>query len=441
MFLKKDGILSRGFFSIAIKLIGLGLGFFANIILARILGVEQYSIYSYTIAIFSVLAVPAMLGLPTLIVRETAKNFNKDWGVVRGLWTWANKVVAFMSILIALIIFIYIYFGENSYSEIEIKTLLWGVLFIPLSALAAVRSASLRGLGKTIKGQLPEQVFKPFFLVVFIWIAYIYGVDNYFKAFHAVMFNSLSAGIAFLLGSWILIKNKPCDFSSFDKKNEIKFWRKSIIPFSMLSGLSIISTQTDILMLGVLGDANDVGLYKVAIQGADLVALGIMAANMVTMPEMAKIAANDARHELAKIAHKNARFSASVAFLGVLILLLFGEFLISISFGEEYLKAYYPLMLLSIGQLINATLGQGGVVLNMCGKERATLITLMLTGCLNILLNYLFIPYWGMNGAAAATLISILCRKLIIWFMLFFAYKIDSSIFGIKFELCKKELF
>src|SRR5690606_28509499 len=154
----KSNLMRGGLASIAIKIFGLGFSLLTVVILARTLGPEQYGIYSYVLAIASILAIPAMFGLPSLIVRETAKSEVKQtWGLMRGLWHWANSIALFFSFIIALIAVVILWFNRDSLSEMQFLTYAWGIAFIPLSALAALRGASLRGLRKVIQGQLPEQ--------------------------------------------------------------------------------------------------------------------------------------------------------------------------------------------------------------------------------------------------------------------------------------------
>lgn len=62
-----------GMASIAIKVLGLGFSLFTVIVLARVLGPEQYRVYSYILAIVSILAIPAMFGLPSFLVCGNAK--------------------------------------------------------------------------------------------------------------------------------------------------------------------------------------------------------------------------------------------------------------------------------------------------------------------------------------------------------------------------------
>lgn len=430
----KSNLMRSGLTSIAIKVFGLGFSLVTAVILARVLGPEQYGIYSYVLAIVSILAIPAMFGLPSLIVRETAKaEVNQEWGVMRGLWSWSNRITTSSSMLIAVIAAVVLWLNRDSFSQIQFLTFAWGIAFIPLSALAALRGASLRGLRKVIQGQLPEEVIKPVLFVVILITVGLLG-NTKITAQSAMMFNALSAGLAFIFGAWLLQSVKPEQLSSAIRRFESKTWFNSMISFAALSGLAVLVTQTDIIMLGILKESTDVGIYKVATQGATLAGLGIVAANMVGMPYMSRFSSNKDFENLKKITKNIARASLILAVVITLIFGIFGESLILLVFGKDYIVAYIPLFLLAIGQVLHAGFGPGGTLLNMCGHERGTLITLIISALINVALNFLFIPLWGVYGAALATLISILFRKITIWIMVYFIFGIDSSVLGLKFK-------
>jgi O-antigen/teichoic acid export membrane protein len=428
----KSNLMRGGLASIAIKIFGLGFSLLTVIILARTLGPEQYGVYSYVLAIVSILAIPAMFGLPTLIVRETAKaEVKQEWGLMRGLWSWANRITASLSLLIALISALVLWLNSDSFSQIQFLTFAWGIAFIPLSALAALRGASLRGLRKVIQGQLPEQVLKPALFIVMLAVVSLTGFTQ-LTAESAMMLNALSAGLAFVFGAWLLWRTKPKQLTSVTREYERKAWTSSVVPFAFLSGLAVIVTQTDIVMLGLMKTSADVGVYKVASQGAGLAALGIVAVSMVAMPYMSRLANSNDVDGLEKIVQKSARLSLFFSIIITALFAVIGDQLINVVFGSDYVVAYLPLLLLALGHVFHAGFGQGGILLNMCGYEKGTLITLILSALLNIVLNFMFIPVWGVHGAATATLISVLFRKLVIWTMVYIIYGIDSSALALR---------
>ncbi|WP_299330800.1 flippase [uncultured Psychrobacter sp.] len=427
----KSSLIRGGLASIAIKVSGLSFSLLTAIILARTLGPEQYGVYSYVLAIVSVLAIPAMFGLPSLIVRETAKaEVKQEWGLMRGLWSWANRITASLSLLIALTAAVVLWLNRDSFSQIQFLTFAWGIAFIPLSALAALRGASLRGLRKVIQGQLPEQVLKPLLFIVALVVVSLLG-NNKLTAVSAMMFNALSAGVAFLFGAWLLSTEKPEQLKKNSKEYNKKAWIASVGPLAMIGGLDVLVTQTDVIMLGIFRTAEEVGVYRVAAQGAMLAAIGISATNMVIAPYISKFAHSNDIVNLEKVAKQSARISFLVAFSATLVFAVFGKEVIALVFGEIYVNAYLPLVLLAIGQTVHAGLGAGGSVLNMSGYEKGTLITLVLAAICNVVLNWFFIPLWGILGAAWATLLSIIFRKIVLWFLVYKYLKIDSSALGL----------
>lgn len=430
----KPNLMRSSLISITIKLIGIGFSLMTGIVLARVLGPEQYGIYSYVLAIVSILAIPAMFGLPSLIVRETAKSeVSQRWGLIRGLWYWANSITVSLSIIIALIAMAMLWLSRDSFTQLQLMTFAWGIAFIPLSSLAALRGASLRGLKKVIQGQLPEQVLKPLFFIVILISVSLLG-NTKVTAQNAMMFNALSAGIAFIFGAWLLLRESPKQFKRVTKEYDSKAWIGSVIPLAMIAGLDIVVTQTDIIMLGFLSTATEVGVYRVAVQGAMLVTIGISATNMVMAPYLSKFSANYDMVKMKSIATQSARISFFIAFFSTLFFGFFGKELITLVFGESYITAYLPLFILAISQSINAGVGAGGVILNMNGYEKSTMFILFISALINVILNFIFIPLWGIVGAALATAIAIIIRKIITWYMVYFKLNIDSSIVGVSFR-------
>lgn len=431
----KSNLMRGGLASIAIKIFGLGFSLLTAIILARTLGPEQYGVYSYVLAIVSILAIPAMFGLPTLIVRETAKaEVKQEWGLMRGLWSWANRITASLSLLIALIAAVILWLNRDSFSQIQFFTFAWGIAFIPLSALAALRGASLRGLRKVIQGQLPEQVLKPALFIVMLAAVALTGFTQ-FTAESAMMLNALSAGVAFVFGAWLLWRVKPKQLASVKREYERKTWFASVVPLAMVAGLDIVLHHADVIMLGLLATSQDVALYRVAFQGAALIVLATEAFKMISTPHFSKLFHQGDMITFQKLAIKNARYGLAFAIPCALIFILWGKPIISLVFGDEFVASYKSLVVLLMAQLIHVAIGVGGPLLNSCGYEKGTLIAQLVTVIINLILNYLFIPAWGVEGAAWATFIAICIRKIMIWMMTYYYLRIDTSVIGLfKYE-------
>lgn len=76
-------------------------------------------------------------------------------------------------------------------------------------------------------------------------------------------------------------------------------------------------------------------------------------------------------------------------------------------FGPEFSASYLPMIILAVGQLLNVASGPVGTILSMSRQERFVGIGMSVSVICNILLNYLLIPRYGINGAAIATAVSV----------------------------------
>jgi O-antigen/teichoic acid export membrane protein len=88
------------------------------------------------------------------------------------------------------------------------------------------------------------------------------------------------------------------------------------------------------------------------------------------------------------------------------IILLFPTELLSV-FGSEFKKAAPVLVVLSMGQLINASVGATGRMLVMTGHPKIELFNSIIFVVLTILLNLILIPRYNVLGAGIANAVTL----------------------------------
>lgn len=434
--LKGDGdksqLLRGGIGVLGIRVISTGLGLVSSIILTRALGVEQFGIYTYIFALMALFAVPAQFGMTTLVIRETAKaEANKAWGLMKGLWAWTNLISLILSLAIITLCVIYITLVPNSSSLLEKNAYLLALVSIPFIALSNLRGAALQGLRKIIKGQLPENIIRPLFMMTLVGVAWYYS-DNGLQAFDAVLYSVVATVAAFIIGAGLLLKEKPKEVNQFQAMEyKTGEWFKSIIPLSLLEGVLIINSQTDILMLGMLGNETEVALYRIAFQGAALTTIGLTAVASMAMPYMARYHTQNRVDKLAYLSVMSARASMLLALPALLLFMFFGKEILLAFFGESFVDGYIILLVLTSSQFINAFFGASGRILNMAGLEKTSLKAMVLATIINIILNAALIPFYGAAGAALATGASIIIRNIILWSVVYKCFGIDSTALGL----------
>ena len=389
--------------SVVLKVMNAVLGFAVTVVLARTLGPDSFGVYAFALAVIMVVGMPAKAGVPQLVTRETAQaQASGQWGTIRAVWRWSSLVVLIVSGVVFFgAVAAGLLFPDYFRSEPGI-TLAIGLLMIPLMGLALVRASSLRGLGHTVQGQLPELAIKPLaFLLLLLSILFVTG--DVMSAPQAMALNITATAVAFVIGALMLRRARPSALDQAAPVYESRVWLATIIPMASINAMHLINTQADILLIGVFMESADVGQYKVAAQVSLVVAFGLQATKMVVEPYFSRLY-NEGEHvKLQRLARGASRLNLAIALAVFTPLILFGADLLHIAFGAGFLAAFAPMLILSVGRLAGSTIGSSGHLLTMAGYHREYARFWIMAACLNVVLNLVLIPIFGTVGAAIST--------------------------------------
>ncbi len=164
--------------------------------------------------------------------------------------------------------------------------------------------------------------------------------------------------------------------------------------------LSFLHLRVDLLLInGYLGPAS-VGLYAIAVALVDQLALISRAAATALFPRVAAGTANAKSVNLTPLVTRTVLLVSGGA--GAVLCLVAG-FLVRLLYGVAYLPAIDPLRILIIGTV--ALAGARVLANDMAGRGRPILnsYTTGIALVVNIAFNVIFIPRWGLLGAAWAS--------------------------------------
>jgi O-antigen/teichoic acid export membrane protein len=412
----------RGFYTLAT--------FGISVLLTRLMGASVYGVYSYIYSILLLLCIPSQFGLPTLIIRETAKSLEKlEWGRMRGLWQWSAGLALLIAFFVAVVAFVIVYFTKIPLSADQISSVEWGVTLVPLLGLCALVGASLRGIHKVNLSQFPEQVFLPGLFALLIGAAWLFGKTQ-LTSTDAVKLQVVAAAISAAGGLLLLYFKAPRPVLSAHPEADTKTWLPSVIVLALNSGIQAINKQLSVIILGLFVIASQVGIYRVAVQMALLVDIGFNVINPVIAPEFARLYLVKDQRRLQLLSTKSARIVLTFNLLVTGAFILFGRQFLNLVYGPEFVAAYIPLLILLVGQLVNSIAGSIGYLMNMTGNEKTnTLVQVVATGA-NIILNFVLTPVWGIIGAAIAASVSIAIWNVWLWIAGIKLLGINSSVFG-----------
>ena len=172
------------------------------------------------------------------------------------------------------------------------------------------------------------------------------------------------------------------------------------------NSISFLNTNVDSIMIGYYLNPAEVGIYAVAALLAQTLTLIPGAVQRVTAPATARLYGKGDVEAIREIITSTMKKAFLVSAVIALVLVIFGQFFISLFLTPEFLSAYVPLLVLLIGHTIFAPFMAIGSTLASIGKVNIPFRIHLICGVLNIVLNVLLIPLFGIVGAAASTTIT-----------------------------------
>lgn len=189
-----------------------------------------------------------------------------------------------------------------------------------------------------------------------------------------------------------------------------------IVPLAVLFVNSLATTiyvNSDVTMIGIFLNDNEVGLYSFSSKIYNILKYFINAAVIVTIPRLASVVRTN-RDKYNSLIEK-ALYALIVFLLPISAgLLILSKQVIMVAGGKGYINGYSSLMILSFS-LIFALLGSicTNCILIIHKLEKRVLISTIISATINVLLNLILIPTIGIEGAAITTVIAELVNMII----------------------------
>ncbi len=200
--------------------------------------------------------------------------------------------------------------------------------------------------------------------------------------------------------------------------------------FSVFTGIGgTMVNQIDVVMItGILGTYQN-GLYAWSLFIANAVAIPYGLISRISTPIISEDWSN---WNLKKI---NELYTSSSSTLLVLSMCLFFSFWVVVDDlfalmpkGNEFQSAKGIVFLLCIAKIIDVGAGLNSQILSMSKSYKYLLWFLLVTAAVNVGLNFLFIPLYGLEGSGYATLISVIIFNLLKYFFLKYKYHMDPFV-------------
>lgn len=402
--------------------------FLTTVFLTRILGVNDFGLYSLGLVFLQAGSIIALFGLNNGALKYISAYLAlNDKRKVKGT---IIQVIAFPLIfgsVLSTIVFFSSSFLANFFGKPELSPVIKVFsLGIPLFALMQSTEAVTRSF-KTAKYKvLGEKILKPFLNICFVFVIYFLGYRLLGMAFAFVL--SVLITVLFLLSG---IKKLFPEINSKEINSEFETKNLFSTSFSMMLiwAVLFLLSWTDILMVGYFLAADDVGVYKVAVKAASLVLMSLAALNAIFIPIISSLYHKKEKEKLSSVFKTVTRWGLSLALLIILVLTVSSREIMMI-FGSNFVLGISSLLILCLGQLVHVGMGSSAQILIMAGKEKIESLNDIGVLILDVVLNLILIPKFGIFGAAVSTAVCLAVLNILRVMEVYLFFKIHP--FNIK---------
>lgn len=372
--------------------VAMAAGLISAVVVSRALGPDLYGALGFGTALLSYFALAVILGTDEFGMRQVARAQDPAHG--RGLvativglrMTLAAMAVAAVAAVALLAApskaaanVLMIQAAGLVFSALMVDFYFQGVQRMGVMALRQAGAAAVSAVAVLLLIREPADVYLAAAIPVFAVGASVLAV--------AVLFGVESKRLP--------VRFRPADWPPV---------LRGALPFAFATFMAAIYSNLDMVMLGFMRPGAEVGWYNAA---ARLAVLAMVAGNLVRsafFPALAEVAGDGAKRT-----GYGDTYGAVLAFLGAPIAvfgILFAAPLLALLFGPAYGPAKIALAILMASCGVHYWALTYTTAALAWDREKTLAKAVAASAAVNVALNFALIPRFGIEGAAAATLIS-----------------------------------
>jgi O-antigen/teichoic acid export membrane protein len=371
------------------------LNYLTLVIIARLLSVGDFGIYSFFLSFIAFITVIVSAGADNVLLSLVSKR--KEKGTVyyyRTILSVFGLIISCSIVVILGLILTRNFMGTliniPNYSGL-LCIVIWVVF---LQSMIIFFRALNQAEFNFVKAVLPENFIRPSILFVFICISLLIGYSSLkVISFGYLLSFLIAATIAFY---WKRIFPKGCTVkvNSFDKEV-----LKLSPQFMVIQLLNQASDFIPIFIMGIFLSSNAIGILRASQQTTLLVSFILISVNMVFAPTISSLFNKNKLEDLKKFYAKTTKWIFVLGGYVTLLLIINAHIVLSL-FGSAYKDWSMVLIILAIGQLINASTGSSGYLLLMTRNQRIMIFITFIQVVTVVVLSLVTVKIWGIYGIA-----------------------------------------
>ena len=258
-------------------------------VFARVLGVDEFGIYSYVWGWLGMAIVCARFGFDTMVLRFVASYSSEgDWVRARGVLDYGLRMTLLTSSA-GLLLFVFAAMFQGATSGEHVAMVFLAAAFVlPVSVRSSMFQSAIRALKRPGLADVPEMIVRPL-VAASLAAAWFWLVGENPDARTAMLGQlcgtALALGVAIFVWRRLALIDGGCESDAGQRRE----WLSVSLPLMLISAFQFALHQMDIVMIGVLCGPEEVGAYVPASRIADLVGFGLVVVSSMVAPMIASI--------------------------------------------------------------------------------------------------------------------------------------------------------
>lgn len=397
-----------------LKVIAAFVSFILTLLIARTLGVKESGYYFFIISTLLFLSAISSFGLFNAVLKEASINSGNNKHLIT-LMTKSIVVVVVGCLLVAFLLIVYDQFRDLhgvSHYIIDRYSIFIVLALLPFT-LTFIFSSYFQAGRRIFLSMLMLNLGYQSLMIVGITVFSISSLNDLLIA----LIVSLIVVVLFALTIYFILDGSRLRFSGGVSFSALIGLSLPMMVSHVVSQINVFSGQ---FFLSIYTTPEDISLFSVSLRIATLMSFLVVAVNRISAPKFATLYKNNEIDELRNV----VCFSNRILFLFcipiLLLVVLFGRSILGY-FGDDFVNAYYVLLILTFGQFISSITGTVVFLLQMTGLQRELRNNVIIATIMSVSLGAFLVPIYGLIGAGIMTFISLSVTNL---FSCYRAYKI-----------------
>jgi O-antigen/teichoic acid export membrane protein len=375
------------------------IAFISKILLAKYLGPDNYGIFNYALSIISIIGFFSTISIPTSIAHylpiylEKHKIFR-----IRGLILSSLKIILGLSLIIIILLNILLFLPLNIVRNHDMKiVLIFLSMTIPFIALSTILTSIFQGFQQTKQPAIYNNLITNILELLLIILIIVISV-SLINMIIAYIISIILPSILFL--SIFLKDIKKLIHWKWTGSKEYKLLLFYSIPLFISTIISNIAGQLNIIIFGFYYPFSDIGIYSTAIILMSIFSFFQSSINFLYFPIFSRLYEYKMENEYKSIYKIMNKWLLLISLPVILIFILYPKEILLNIFGQNYSSGVNVLFIITIGYIfVTISILSANSLLAM-GKTKLFMYLSIINASSIIVLGIIFIPSFGMNGAA-----------------------------------------